>query len=166
MVKATLRALALLLVSDLFFGGCPTSFGQSDDPSVPNQQAINLYKEGKYQEAIPIAEKVLDLDKKILGPENPLTVIAIGNLAILYNSIGDYAKAEPFYLQVLLIREKLLGPDNPDTAAAMNNLALVYDEMGDYSKAEPLYQQALEVKTKVLGREHPDCSHLHFSAFP
>jgi len=148
--------LVLILVVDFFIGGCLTSFGQTDDPALLNQQAIKLYKEGKYREAIPIAEKVLAIDEKLLGPENPSTVIAIANLALLENCLGDYAKAEPFYQQVLQIKEKLLGPTNPDTAAAMNNLALVYDEMRDYAKAEPLYQEALATKTKVLGREHAD----------
>ena len=146
MVKVFTRTLALLLFLDLFFAGCPTSLAQSDDPSVLNQQVINLYKEGKYREAIPIAEKVLAIDKKVLDPENNLTVIAIENLAILYNSIGAYAKAEPLYQQILLIKEKLLGPENPDTAAAMNNLALVYEEMRDYAKAEPLYRRELVAK--------------------
>jgi hypothetical protein len=38
---------------------CPASFAKDDDPNALNQQVTRLYQEGKYQEAIPIAEKLL-----------------------------------------------------------------------------------------------------------
>src|SRR5258708_20873945 len=63
--------LVLLLGLDLFVGGCPRSFAQNNDSGLLNQQQNKLYQEGKYQEAIPIAEKLLAIRAKELGPEIP-----------------------------------------------------------------------------------------------
>ena len=71
-----------------------------------NEQVNQLYKAGKYSEAIPIATRVLELRKKALGPDHPDTATSLNNLAELYRSMGDYAKAEPLYERALKISEK------------------------------------------------------------
>jgi len=121
-----------------------------------NKQVTELYQAGKFNEAIPIAKKSLELSEIALGPDNPATVQALNNLAELYRSMGDYAKAEPLYQRALNITEKAVGPDHPATAQALNNLGLLYYYMGDYAKAEPLYQRAFNIREKALGPDHPD----------
>jgi tetratricopeptide (TPR) repeat protein len=71
------------------------SFALNDDPGLLNQQIKRSYQEGKYREAIPIAEKILAIAKRVFGPENPDTVTSLNNLAGLYKTMGEYAKAEP-----------------------------------------------------------------------
>ncbi|HEV2842944.1 MAG TPA: tetratricopeptide repeat protein [Chthoniobacterales bacterium] len=120
------------------------------------KQVGELYQARKFREAVPIAQKSLELSEKALGPDHPDTVRALNNLAGLHYSLGDYAQAEPLYQRALKIREKALGPDHPDTAQALNNVAVVYDSLGDYAKAEPLHQRALKIREKALGLDHPD----------
>jgi len=118
-------------------------------------QVVQLYQEGRYQDAIPLAQQALGILEKELGLEHPDTATALNNLAELYYTTGAYAKAEPFYQRVLAIREKGLGPEHPDTATALNNLATTYQGTGAYSKAEPLFQRTLAIREKALGPEHP-----------
>ena len=106
---------------------------------------------GDYAKAEPLYQQALQIFKKVLGPEHPLTVTTLNNLVFVYETMGDYAKAEPLLRQVLQIRQKVLGPEHPDTATSLNNLAELYQARGDYAKAEPLYQQALQIFKKVLG---------------
>jgi len=120
-----------------------------------DKKAAELYRAGKYQEAIPIAEKVVQLREKLYGSDHPATADSLNKLAMLYKNMGDYAKAEPLYQRALAIREKALGPDHPTTADSLNNLAMLYKSMGDYAKAEPLYQRALAIREKALGPDHP-----------
>ena len=101
---------------------------QDDDPGVLNRQVLQLYQQGKYQEAIPLAEKVLAITKGRLGPEHPNIATSLRNLAFLYASTGDYARAEPFFEEALQIRQKALGPEHPDTVESLDNLARVYEE--------------------------------------
>src|SRR6266498_814312 len=91
-----------------------------------NKQVTELYQAGKFNEAIPIDKKSLELSQIALGPDNPATVQALNNLAELYRSMGNYAKAEPLYQRALNIDEKALGSDHSDTARALNNLAGLY----------------------------------------
>jgi tetratricopeptide (TPR) repeat protein len=121
-----------------------------------NQQVIQLYQQGKYNEAILLAEQALAIRKQQLGDNHPLTAQSLNNLAGLYESQGRYSEAEPLYKQALAIRKQQLGDNHPDTATSLNNLALLYRVQGRYSEAEPLYKQALAIRKQQLGDNHPD----------
>ena len=60
-----------------------------------NQQINQLIEKEKYQEAIPIAERVVAVAKRVWGSEQPETVHTLDNLGFLFQKIGDYARAEP-----------------------------------------------------------------------
>jgi tetratricopeptide (TPR) repeat protein len=156
MAQTTAKGLVLLLALGLFFGERPRSFAQDSNPDVLSRQFHKLYQEGRYQEAIPLAEKLVAITQRMLGPDQPDTAISLNNLAALYYQMGAYQKAEPLYRQALQIWKKALGPQHPETAIGLNNLAELYRKMGAYQKAEPLYQQALQIRQKALGPQHPE----------
>ncbi|MBD2354891.1 tetratricopeptide repeat protein [Tolypothrix sp. FACHB-123] len=121
-----------------------------------NEQVTQLYEQGKYSEAIALAEKVLAIGEKVLGKEHPNVATLLNNLALLYSSQGSYAKAEGLYLRSLAIREQVLGKEHPDVAQSLNNLASLYSSQRNYAKAEPLFLRSLAIREQVLGKEHPD----------
>ncbi len=106
------------------------------------RQVIQLYQQGKYNEAIPLAEQALAIIKQQLGDNHPLTVTILNSLAVLYTVQGRYSEAEPLLKQVLAIWKQQLGDNHPDTASSLNNLAGLYTVQGRYSEAEPLYKEA------------------------
>jgi tetratricopeptide (TPR) repeat protein len=108
-------------------------------------QIDQLRDAGKFQEAVPIAEKVLKYCERNDGPDHPETADSLNDLASLYAGMGNYAKAVPLYERALKIREKALGKDHPYTAVILNNLAEAYRQNGDYAKAEPLYKRAIKI---------------------
>jgi CHAT domain-containing protein/Flp pilus assembly protein TadD len=120
-----------------------------------NQQVEQLYKEGKYSQAIPLAERALAIREKTLGKEHPLVAESLNDLAQLYLVQGSYEKAEPLLVRSLAIREKALGKEHPDVANSLNNLASLYQAQGSYKKAEPLFMRSLAIWEKVHGKEHP-----------
>ena len=121
-----------------------------------NQQVGQLYAEGRYQEALPLAEEVLAIFEKNLEPAHPHISAALNNLAALHDALGQYQQAEPFILKALAIDEKLFGPRHPEVASALNNLAAHYYYQGKYKQAEPLYRRALTIRENALGPEHLD----------
>ena len=145
----------VLLALGLWILACPASLAEDDDPNALNQQVNQLIEQGKYQEAIPIAERAVEMAKRVRGPEHSETADALNNLGFLFKKIRDYAKAEPLYREALQIRQKVLGSEHLDTATSLNNLGLLYKDMGEYAKAEPLLQEALRIYQQVLGKEHP-----------
>jgi tetratricopeptide (TPR) repeat protein len=80
-----------------------------DDPEALNQRVYKLFVEGKFQEAIPLAEKAVEIARHVRGPKNPVTATSLNNLAELYRAMGEYAKAEPLLEEALRIRQKVLG---------------------------------------------------------
>ena len=114
-----------------------------------NQQVIKLYEQGKYQEAIPLAEKALSLRQEVLGNNHLDVATSLNNLAALYESQGRYTEAEPFYLQTLEIRKQQLGEDHPDYASSLHDLAGLYRSQGRYTEAEPLYLRKSSLSSQI-----------------
>jgi CHAT domain-containing protein/Tfp pilus assembly protein PilF len=121
-----------------------------------NGRVVQLNQQGKNQQALPLAEKALEIRKQVLGERHPAYATSLNNLAQMYQTQGEYAKAEPLFRQALAIRNQVLGERHPDYALSLNNLAVLYQDQGQYGKAEPLYRQALEIRKQVLGQRHPD----------
>ncbi|WP_073074163.1 CHAT domain-containing protein [Phormidesmis priestleyi] len=121
-----------------------------------NQQVGQLYQQGKFNEAIPLAEQALSIHKRILGENHPDVAASLNNLALLYQNQGRYAEAEPLFKQSLELNKRLLGENHPDVATGLNNLAGLYQNQGRYAEAEPLFKQSLELNKRLLGENHPD----------
>ena len=83
MTRPLAKSLSVLLAVGFWILGCPASWAEDDDPNALNQQVNQLIEQGKYQEAIPIAERAVELSKRVRGPEQPETVEALNNLGVL-----------------------------------------------------------------------------------
>lgn len=121
-----------------------------------NQEALKLYREGKYNTAIPLMERLLVIVEKVLGKEHPDVATSLNNLAEIYRTQGKYEQAQPLYLRSLAIYEKILGKEHPYVATILNNLALLYYLQGNYQQAEQYHLRSLAIREKALGKEHPD----------
>ncbi|MEU8004405.1 tetratricopeptide repeat protein [Catellatospora sp. NPDC049111] len=60
---------------------------------------------------------------RVLGPDDPDTLVTRGNLAYWRGEAGDAAGAVAAYEQLLDDQLRVLGPDHPNTLATRNNLA-------------------------------------------
>jgi CHAT domain-containing protein/tetratricopeptide (TPR) repeat protein len=120
------------------------------------KQANELRAEGKYGEAVPVAEEAVRVAEKTFGGGHPALAMSLNLLGAIYDDEGKYAEAEPLFKRGLAIREKALGPDNPDVAKSLNSLAFVYYHEGRYAEAEPLFKRALAIREKALGPENEE----------
>ena len=119
-----------------------------------DKQVNNLFSQGKYAEATPLALKSLSVRREILGNKHPDTATSLNNLSGLYFNQAQYAKAEPLLLEALKIWREALGNKHPNIADSLNNLGGLYDAQAQYSKAEPLYLEALKIRRETLGNKH------------
>src|SRR6266542_4128941 len=120
------------------------------------EEAVELQSAGKYDEALRLAERVLEIRERLLGAEHRDVPAAIDSVANIYVDRGEYVKAEPLYRRALDIREEALGKDHLDTAQSLTNLAALYYYQGKYAEAEPLFRRSLDICEKELGKDHPD----------
>jgi hypothetical protein len=61
--------------------------------NVLNEKVVQLHKQGRYIEALPLAQQTLEIRKKVLGTEHTDTAESLNDLAGLYYSPGGYPKA-------------------------------------------------------------------------
>jgi len=111
---------------------------------------------GLYPEARKQIERALELDRRVLGADNPRTLKTISHLEGVAYFQGKYAEAEALDNQTLEIRRRVLGPEHPDTLESMGALATAYWAEGKYAQSEALFGRTLDLQRRVLGPEHPD----------
>jgi CHAT domain-containing protein/Tfp pilus assembly protein PilF len=142
------------------------SAGAQPSAAKPDPQALaeakrlgteveELQKQGKFAEAVPLAEHSLSLREKELGPMHPDVAASLNRLGDLHDSLGEPGKALPLVTRALSIRENALGRSHPDVAASLNSLANVHVSRGEYATAIPLFDRALAIREKALGSMHP-----------
>ena len=110
-----------------------------DEATALNQQVIQLYNQGRFSEALPLAQRALGIREKHSVP----IIASLNSLAELYRAQGRYADAEPLYKRALAIWEKAHGLDRPNVAIALNNLADLYRTQGRYSDAIPIVRRTI-----------------------
>jgi len=121
-----------------------------------DSQAVQLYMQAQYKQAIGLAVQSLDLARRILGEIHPRFANSLHNLAQLHRATGNYKVAEELFCQLLEIRRRTLGEQHPDFASSLNEVAALHYSLGNYAAAEPLLRQALQIRRSVLGEQDPN----------
>jgi tetratricopeptide (TPR) repeat protein len=149
-------AFATALVAAPVLATGPSTAKSSLHLGALNKQIQQLYRSGKYTEAVALAERYVALVRKRYGEQGAEFATAIAWLGILYVAQGRYPEAELLYNRALALREKAQGPNHPHVAITLNNLALLYSNQGRYAEAEKLYNRALTIVGKAQGRIQPN----------
>ena len=123
----------------------PQPQGALEQADALNQQAIELYQAGRYDEAIALAEEALAIRVELLGQSHPDVAISLNNLAELYSSLARYEEAIPIFQQALAIWREQYGEGDPRFALALGNLANLYRNQGRYAEAAALAEQSLDI---------------------
>ena len=118
-------------------------------------EALAQQNLGKYDEAIRLSERALQLAQTPSRPDDPYVGDLLFRLAELKRVMGDYVTAERLFERAVAVDQKALGREHPQTALALRGLGSLYLAKGDYAKAEPLLQESLEISERTLGSEHP-----------
>src|SRR5262245_138444 len=125
-LSSALAIFISMLIAEPFLNS-DRAFGQSlEEAARLNQEAIQLFDQGRYADAEPLYKRSLAIQEKTLGPNHPNVASLLNNLAELYEAQGRYADAEPLLKRSLAIREKTRGHNLADIAESLNNLAVVY----------------------------------------
>jgi CHAT domain-containing protein len=146
---AALSALVALLAA-LIFAVSPAA-AQDGGPSY-EELAVRvaiLARDGRYPEALKVAEEFAAVAKRRGGEETFIYASAIAWVGHLYQKQGRIAEAEPLMERSLVIFTKVMPPGHPNIATATSNLGFQYQLAGRYVDAEKLYKRALELREKA-----------------
>ena len=136
----------------------------NDDPATLQTMhetlALSMFlgnRDPERSERLPLmAAEILELRKRVLGPEHPDTLTSVETLATIYGTFGRRDEIEPILTRNLEARTRVLGAENRDTLESMAHLALLHCKQGRLAEAEPLLEEVLATRTRVLGEDHPD----------
>lgn len=145
---------ALLSPSKTTQAGQSTPSPEPDEATRLSVSVVEKYKAGKFDEALPLAKRALELREKTLAPDDPLIVSALRNLGEVYTAKEKLGDAITLFQRVLTIIEKKYGADDLRLGELLRRLALLNYQNGNVSKAETLLQRALAIKEKALGPMH------------
>ncbi|KAI5815406.1 hypothetical protein BZA77DRAFT_248604 [Pyronema omphalodes] len=172
-IETTARVLAKLIPSNGEFENWPrwrpylphctaflsyvdNAFENIDIATICYSVADYLRHTGHYRDSHSIADRAMNIRKRLLGHDHPETLRAMLLLAYGVSRIGMRDKAEELQVQVVALSEKVLGGNHPETLIAMSNLAVTLREKGRLDEAEPLQRKVLEARKVVSGEDHPE----------
>jgi eukaryotic-like serine/threonine-protein kinase len=127
---------------------------QTDVSAVLSDLAKVYVLEQQWELAKQTHERALEIDRRVLGDDDPRVAFRLHNLAIVAQNMGDLKLAETLYLDALKRQEHIYGDRHPETASAKGNYGLLLQREGRLSEAEPLLRGALESRLSLYGPNH------------
>ncbi len=103
----------------------------------------------RIQQAIESLQESLATNRMIHSRERES--IDLGNLGIIFESLGQYQKAIDFYQQSLAIAREIR--DREGEAISLGNLGAAYQSLGQYKKATDYQQQSLAIIQEIGYRD-------------
>lgn len=119
-------------------------------------QVVQFFKQNKFDEALPLAKKVVELREKELKDNDHLLAVSYINLAYIYRGKVKYSDSEINFRRAFKVEEKRLGETHPDLYDLLVNIAWVCHGQGKTSDAEDHFKQSLVIKEKQKGLDHKD----------
>jgi non-specific serine/threonine protein kinase/serine/threonine-protein kinase len=134
--------------------------GLSNDPELQAKMMFTMaetyYGLGLDSRAQPLLERVVEIQRRVLGPERRETLTSMSLLASTVSRQGNVVKAEKLLRETLDLQRRVLGPNNPDTLVSMRRLGDALVGELRLPEAEKEYREVLDIQRRTLGPEHPD----------
>jgi TonB family protein len=149
-----MKTLTFLFLATLLFA---TSFNlQQESPELQeatklNDSAVKLYNQGKYDEALPVAKRSLEIREKLLPKNDALISSSLINLGEIHLARKDYKAAKDVFQRLLQLQEEQFGPDDVNLAFTLDRLAVLHYVARNSRETEAAYKRALALREKALG---------------
>lgn len=143
-----------LLILVINFLATPLAAAQTQSPELIeadqlSAQVLDLYKEGKYDAALPVAQRALALREKVLGPGNLLTADASANLAAVYMAKDKRKEAIPYYQRAISIREKSPDADQAIMVRLLERYVCLVAEEGHKEETMEVRKRLFKLNNRI-----------------
>jgi TonB family protein len=118
-----------------------------------DDQVVQLLKQGKPQEALPLAKRALELREESVGPEHKLTVVALQNLGEVYSRLNKPSDGAKCYRRVLKIQEKLYGKSNAVLCYTLSKLGGALSAEYNSDAALEMFNRGLKLSEVAFGAD-------------
>ena len=127
---------------------------ETDVSHVLSDLAMVYTWEHRWDLAKQTHERALEIDRRVLGDNDPRVAIRLNNLAIVAQNMGDLQQAGSLYRDAIRRNEQTYGERHPETAAAKGNYGLLLQREGRLAEAETLLLSALAARLSLYGPDH------------
>lgn len=149
-------ALTLICLALLSCGAAVRAWSQAapeaDEAARLNAEVLRLFRAGKYEEARPLARRVLEAREKSPDAGQRPLADALFNLGAIEQQTGRLKESEDYYKRALSLYEKLGDDAAEQRAQTLDGLASMEH---DLAKAVVLRERSLELREKLYGAESP-----------
>jgi len=128
-------------------------FGPQDERLIGTLSSlVAVYAaQAKYADAESPARRVVEIQEKVRGAEDPEVAVALNDLAKCCKEQGKFAEAEPLYKRALAIIEKAKGPQEAQAGMLLSSLGELYRDQGKLDEADRACRRALAIREKACG---------------
>ncbi|MGE0441822.1 MAG: tetratricopeptide repeat protein [Gemmatimonadales bacterium] len=114
------------------------------------------HRRGASAEAERYHREVLEIRRRMLGPNDDLLAVSINNVAVALGEQNRWPESEAMHREALAILERNYPDGGTLVADAQNALATALDLQGKTAAADSAYQRVVAMRRRLLGEEHPD----------
>jgi len=118
-----------------------------------SQTVADLYQKGKYDQALPLAKRVVEIARSTFGATDAHIAVALQNLAEIQLARKSFDEAEKLFEQAVAIFE--VGPERESDSAvtAWQRLATLRYGKRDYENSTTAFQRALQIMEQKAGKD-------------
>jgi tetratricopeptide (TPR) repeat protein len=142
-------------IAKMFGSDFQASFNRAIDDAVVQVYGQSLLYNGRFQEAVPVFEKELDVKQKRGDDEGSIAspYVQLGRASA---KLGGYAEALRYYEEALHRNVRFFGTRHVSVATTKSNMGIVYQRLGNLARAQSFYYEAHGLYLRSLGPDHPD----------
>lgn len=154
-MKKTFVLLIILLLAAAAKAQTSPGDDAKADLQKTNGEIVKLFQQGKYSDALPLAQKAVTLAEQIFGKTDIETARALRNLGFIQNAKNNKDAAENAFEAALDIYKKFPDLDKPNGAifAEMLEMLAFIKYQRRIDSAENLYEMALAWREKTGGAD-------------
>ncbi|CAK5235532.1 unnamed protein product [Aphanomyces euteiches] len=112
------------------------------------------FRQGKYDQALPVLLECFDRRNALLGEENQLTRDTMALIGMVYGHLSRLEESIEWCSRCYEIQRRAMGEDHPATNRLRNNLGVAYSLIGDYSFAIKYFQECYDSDRRTFGPLH------------
>ncbi len=116
--------------------------------------AAVLMQRGETAQALELHARVLEIQRRLYGSEDPEVAATLYSLGALHRIRGEPEKAEPILRRALGIYSQSFGPRHTRIAAVESSLGRVLYALGRLPEAREHHERALGIRRELLGDDH------------
>jgi len=121
-----------------------------------NLQVRELASQRRTQEAYDVAQRAIELDRRVYGPGHKFVAQSLNNLAFLEMQLSRYEEARAHFEEAIRIQATALGTGHLEYARSLDNYGQLLRVTGRPYDAEYYHRRALAIREKGLPADDKD----------